>query len=1781
VVIKSSDDTVLRDSGWLPANKILNGPVYTNDLTTLQNDQYTLELLVRNNYQTVLKDVSFILNSPLKLGVFTFSQQDLVVPAGGVPLAVVRTYNSLNPNLGKFGYSWTYALNDLNVTFSEDRGFIEPLDIDEAGPGYTGTDFSMRVGGSRDITMTLPNGQRTTFYYYEQARGEIVYPFYYSPPGLRYTLRPVNENGTDVGGYDEFTLTWHDAGANSPHDAYDFPAYILTDTSDGTEYFIQREYVGTFDILNGGDEPYIKAYDDNTRLAWIKKASGEKIVISSDTPSLNGGSQFSINYLAANGQTNRSVYFQLNSSGQISAVMDPASGAGGLPVVKYEYDAYTNLFRVESLANRLVINYTTNTYLYQNGKFPHFLTEILNSRGVPVARNLYDNTGKLIGVVDAEGRTNLFSYNVGSQTETTFDRMGNPTTYAYDNRGNVITQIDALNHVTQSTYDGNNNLTSTTDALTNTTYYTYDNNGNRTQVVDSMNRTNFLSYDANGNLLGQTDPVGNLTTNMYDNAGNQTNTAQFDPHGNLLQQSASVYVDNRLTQTFNGNGQLTASFSYDGSGNLTKTTDANGLSHNLSYDANGNQTSSSYVWVAPGGGQVNVSNQVFYDPQSRVIMTIDNEGNTNQTFYTDDGKVSYNIDKFGNTNSFIYDAAGNLIQTVFPTGTFNRAVYDGDGRRIMATDQNGISGTFTFYDAIGRVTNTIRATNVVINLQPDPNNPGQMISVVGSTGVPISTNSTSYYDNGWVKSRTDAAGQTTSYTYWPDGQTETVTDPLGHSIFYNYDNVGRRQLVWDAANHGTRFLYDAGGRTVSMIFDDGTSVSNIFNNVGQKVGTVDQAGLETQFGYDAIGQLTNVIKPQVLNTNGQWGTPSWAYTYDQYGRPLATADPYSRTTTNYYDAVGRQLGQRLPMGETNLPTMFYANGKLWKQYDFNGQMVEHRYDNFGRETNKYYFVAGQTQYPSNSVTYSYNQLGQLTNVIQRYGGDASSNYSPLADAHQIAPSIGEKLMAKLNCNPELSGGLTVVPLLALGMALVPRDKRQRFGVALKRAFDTYWVLANASTRVRGIRRARRVSRLRMPSLGWRLVASVLLFAFIGNQPGLDQLWTAHAACVYPNNYSTATTRITGFSYDVDGHLTQVNSPEGVINYDYDLATGRLAHLCTTNSEALYGYDQLGRLQTVTVIKRNGQPTNETTTYHYDVVGNRSEVDLPNGVVSTYRYDDLNRLTNLVHQAGVTNLAVYTYQLDKTGRRTNAIEVLQQEGGTYQTNTLNWQYDGMYRLTNEINVTTSPGGTYAYTNAYQYDLVGNRVQKIRTGANSETDNYIYNLNDELTSEQDGGTAITYHYDNNGSLTNKTSGSTVNSYTYDTASKLNGVYLGGSLVASYLYNDQGIRVQSIVNGVTTHYLIDNNNHTGYAQVLEEELGVSLTPNMSYVIGDDVLAQCGPAGMTPSYFLQDGHGNNRQMVQVDNTVFKHYSYDTYGNVQTGTIQVPVSSTTADSAPTTKLFCGEQYDSSLQMYNLRARYYNPINGRFNQSDTFKGDSFDPQSLHKYTYANCDPCNQIDPSGLESLGELLIVSGVIGLLAAGLGAAVFHATGGSAVRGAIIGFIAGFSFAFAFFEGKLPLAVVLAFAQGFGAAAVAYLASVALGHEISGGQVFQTFAQGFAFGAANAAFGGKIPPFLLSPLLSVFKDLISVIFDKNPPTVTQIILDALVAFVLSAIITWTVDTQLGGTTEDLAAAKWFVTQKPVEAEQIIRAGLGMIVGVAVGMYIKLLKDHKDWLRGW
>lgn len=106
---------------------------------------------------------------------------------------------------------------------------------------------------------------------------------------------------------------------------------------------------------------------------------------------------------------------------------------------------------------------------------------------------------------------------------------------------------------------------------------------------------------------------------------------------------------------------------------------------------------------------------------------------------------------------------------------------------------------------------------------------------------------------------------------------------------------------------------------------------------------------------------------------------------------------------------------------------------------------------------------------------------------------------------------------------------------------------------------------------------------------------------------------------------------------------------------------------------------------------------------------------------------------------------------------------------------------------------------------------------------------------------------------------------------------------------------------------------------------------------------------SGTTPEYFLGDALGSVRQMTDQAGGITFARNYDPYGTV----------TSTGGTSQTKFGFTGEQYGDSTQLLYLRARYYNPADGRFLTKD--------PSRFEKnlYRYASANPINFVDPTGL------------------------------------------------------------------------------------------------------------------------------------------------------------------------------------------------------------------------
>ena len=168
--------------------------------------------------------------------------------------------------------------------------------------------------------------------------------------------------------------------------------------------------------------------------------------------------------------------------------------------------------------------------------------------------------------------------------------------------------------------------------------------------------------------------------------------------------------------------------------------------------------------------------------------------------------------------------------------------------------------------------------------------------------------------------------------------------------------------------------------------------------------------------------------------------------------------------------------------------------------------------------------------------------------------------------------------------------------------------------------------------------------------------------------------------------------------------------------------------------------------------------------------------------------------------------------------------------------------------------------------------------------------------------------------------------------------------GGTTVTYNFDALGRRIQRTSSvGGTTKFVYDG------ADVIRD-LDVSGSTVADYLNGpgvDNKLRQT--VGVTASYFVTDHLGTTRAFTDSSGNVSSSLTYDSYGNVTSG------------SGGTRYTFTGRESDSDTGLMFYRARWYDPQQGRFISEDPigFAG------GANWYGYVGNNPLLSKDPSGL------------------------------------------------------------------------------------------------------------------------------------------------------------------------------------------------------------------------
>ena len=925
------------------------------DSSTLINGIYLLRLTATDSFgRSKVAYRRIQVEDVQKPGEFSFTVQDVVTPVSGIPLAVNRTYNSLNRDrAGDFGYGWSASFTDMEMKIDEER--VETV-------SETFENISVRTGaGGRDVSVTLPDGTRTTFAFHIAWGRGLGYAGFRSTSGVAAQLGvwptrnpatglPTNELEGRLPPPSPIYWTGTYGPYNSPWEIYDLPGFVLT-LEDGTQYYFKREDLGDHYTTPGGKYAYVHLhYYGKPYLDHIVSPSGDTIQIST-----NG-----LQHTNALGVPTRKVVYQRDAQQRITSVYDAnaqdASGApSGPATMVYSYTSGGDLASAKKLVNAATAEYDSTDYFYEDARFPHYLTKIVGANGQPAMRIEYDAQGKVVAVIDAQGNRSTVTSDKATRTTTVYDRNGRPTTQLLDERGRVLSSTDALGNTTTQTYDAYGKLASETDALGHTTTYTNDAKGHRLSETDALGNSARWTYDAQGHVLTSTDKNGRVTSNTYTAQGDLSSTT--DALGNV---TLFTYTGNHeLASQTDALGRVTT-YGYDSSGNLAQMVDALGNVTTFGYDGNGNQLWQQVTRTRADGIRETLTTTMTYDRYGRVLSAQNPDGTTSYTVYGKQGKPTSVVNALLQATTFDYNTAGQLLRTTYADGTHEDSTYDKEGRALTRIDRLGRVTTYT-YDAVGRLTSV---------LTPDG-----------------SSTWTAYDAAGRVSSTTDAAGAVTTFGYDVVNRRTSVTNALAQTTTFAFDAVGNQTTVTDALNRVTSFTYDALDRRTLVTLPDATTTRTTYDAVGQRVAETDQAGVTTGFVYDALGRLNAVVDAVGKVT---------LYTYDEVGNQIGQQDAMNRLTSYAYDRMGRRLARTLPGGQRE-QLAYDAGGNLLSARDFRGYTTTFTYDALNRRLSK----TPDSRSAQPAVQWTYQADGRRATMVDgtgttTYGYDARGRLAQVA-----------------------------------------------------------------------------------------------------------------------------------------------------------------------------------------------------------------------------------------------------------------------------------------------------------------------------------------------------------------------------------------------------------------------------------------------------------------------------------------------------------------------------------------------------------------------------------------------------------------------------------------------------------------------------------------------------------------------------------------------------------------------------------------------------------------
>lgn len=896
-----------------------------------------------------------------------------------------------------------------------------------------------------------------------------------------------------------------------------------------------------------------------------------------------------------------------------------------------------------------------------------------------------------------------------------------------------------------------------------------------------------------------------------------------------------------------------------------------------------------------------------------------NNGRTSTEFFNKKDYIDVNTPA-AYYNTKVISTAGSMQQITEYTYDETRRIDSPiqiTSKYVEGTNTSPISLIETTYDDYRNVTSVINPLNVTTIYTYNPTS-----HLLESVSEPISSNQTRY-----TEFTRNEQGDVSQQIVRESGPTGQLLQQVDYSNFDAYGNIGQVTVKDTNRNITTNYEYNTAyqsafltKKSISVVNADGqvSTVQNSFEYdplTGNVTKSIDGNTYETLYAYDGLGRITKATNPDQSTVEIQ---------YDDLDNILTIVDEMGMTSVTKWNPLGWNTESGLidrGVYKAKAKVGYDGFGRTSWTEDAIGNRTTYHYDVWDRQTmvTAADLTSSSTVYDDiqkkvtfidplgNEVIQSFDILGQLLKQQERKPGS-----DPSLSAEYVYNHIGNIISAKDASNTTTTYGYDILGRLT--SVLNPKQEL------------TQYTYSMAGQLIQTSYPDQTFIQKQYDELG-RLIKKI-----DGNQKE-DKYY-------YDNNNNLVGHRDRKnhnftFIYNNRNFLKSSISDDETISFDYDLA-GKRTTMTDATGITSYQYDKSDSSLTQVTY-----PDGRTIQYNYDDNGRRDQMQDPFGANIYYSYDALNRLNGV-------GTALNDYEAQYSYEENGLLSWIQQKNGVKSV----YAYDGLqlHTLTHQ-----KADNTIIESYDYKYDANKNIRQRVEEG---RTDTFTYDaLNRVETSSQFNET---YTYDSKGNRASYSRNvlfeNNNTDLVYDDRDRLTQVTTASGKSVSYKYNGDNLLYERTEDGKTTRYYYDED------QVIAEANVVNGTAVLKarYIRGIGLVSVEG-ADSKKAYYLQNGHGDVVQLRDDSgNTQLNKYSYDIWGNTVVEEENVYNSFR----------YSGELWDDKTSLQYLRARWYDPSDGRFINEDTYEGQLGDPLTMNLYTYVLNNPLIYTDPSGMCVAGK-------------------------------------------------------------------------------------------------------------------------------------------------------------------------------------------------------------------